>query len=279
MKRKWLILPIVLLVLVVALMVFYGVCSARLSVSYGEKGVLEQEQTDDEALLEAWRTVSDQTAACEDYWNNKWPEWFGGLGVVENEGEYLTNVYLTQDTEEHRKEVCEAAGASLRAYTATDVSWNQLRRGLKTVDSRKSLPGVNILSMGINMERRVLRVYLSHRDFLTTLALGTVHVPMEVVIVPVSPSVRSAIRNVDGTVTLELGGTTYSDRITLELSTDAAFEEEVKTVELPDNQAHVELPDPGEGETWYVRAKAFKEVQGTTYQSEWGSAKTVKDAG
>ncbi len=278
MKRRWLILPIVLLVLVTAVMILFLTSSARLSIGYSEKNVLESEQSGNAQVVEAWSQVSGLTAACEESWRGQWPDWFGGFGVVENEGEYLTNVYLTRDTEENRRAVCEAAGASLRAYTTTDVSWNELKATLRRVDGIKSFPGVHILGMGIQIERRCVRVYLSHQDVLTTIALGMVRGPLEVVIIPVTPNVRSAVRNPDGTVSLEVGGLTYSDAVTLELSTDAAFEENVKTVECDDNDASIHLPDPGEGSAWYVRAKAFKTAEGTTYISEWSAAKTIKDA-
>lgn len=279
MKRKWIIPLAILLALAVGFAVFYGVCSSRLTVYYGEKAILDQSQQEDEAYLEAWSRVSDYTAACEVAWKGKWPDWFGGFGVVENEGIYLTNVYLTEDTEEHRREVCTAAGESLRAYTTTGTSWKTLQNTLSRLDSVKSIPGVNILSMGIQVQSHCVRVYLAHQDTMTTLALGLVGGPIEVVIIPAQPYIRTAVRNLDGSVSLEMGSITYSNRLTLELSTDAAFEENVKVVELDSVETLIDLPDPGEGEAWYVRARAFKDVEGKTYQSEWSAAKTVKNAG
>ena len=278
MKRRWLILPGVLLALLVALLIVFLISNSRISVTYGEKEVLTAEQRENEAYMEAWNRVTALNTACGESWRGKWPDWFGGLGVVENEGEYLVNVYLTEDTEEHRKEVSQAAGESLRAYTTTNVSWNDLRDTLGRVDHVKSMPGVNIYSMGIQVEHRCVRVHLTHRDFVTTIALGLVKGPIEVVIVPAAPTIRSATRTEDGSVTLELGGLTYSDRLTLALSTDAAFEQEVHSIELQADQDKIYLPSPGEERTWYVRAKAYKDVEGRTYESEWSAAKTVRDA-
>lgn len=277
MKRRWLIIPGVLLALIVVVLGMYLISNSRISASYGEKGVLTAEQRENAAFMEAWNRVSALNTACEESWKGKWPDWFGGLGVIENEGEYLVNVYLTQDTEEHRKEVCQAAGESLRAYTTTALSWNDLRDTLRRVDRMKSLPGVNIYSLGIQVEHRCVRVHLTHRDFLTTLALGLVKGPIEVVIVPAAPVIRSALHSSDGSVTLELGALNYSDRLRLELSTDAAFEEDVHQVELLADQSQIYLPSPGEGDTWYVRAKAYKDVEGQTYESEWSAAKTVRN--
>lgn len=278
MKRKWMIPLGIVLALVIVLAVLSGVCSARVSPIYGEKNVLSTAQSENTAYLEAWSTVSDLTAACEVSWKGKWPDWFGGFGVVENEGSYLTNVYLTEDTETHRKEVCEAAGQSLRAYTATTVSWKDLKATLAHIDKLKSLPGVNILSMGIQIQDHCVRVYLSHLDFWTTIALGLTKGPLEVVIIPAQPTIRTATRQVDGSITLEMGGLTYSDRVRLELSTDAAFEQDVTTVDRNDNSELIQLPSPGEGKTWYVRARAAKLVGDQTFMSEWSAAKTIRDA-
>lgn len=278
MKRKWLILPGILLALGLVVAILYGICNARLSPVYGEKNVMTAAETENSAYLEAWSTVSDLTAACEVSWKSKWPDWFGGFGVVENEGNYLTNVYLTQDTEEHRQEVCQAAGQNLRAYTATNTSWKTLKNTLRRVDTVKSLPWVNILSMGIQIQDHCVRVYLSHQDIGTTIALGLTGGPIDVVIIPAQPTIRSALRNEDGSVTLDLGGLTYSNRVQLELSPDAAFERDVTTVDRSDNRGDISLPSPGDAKTWYVRARAFKEVDGVTYESEWSAAKTIRNA-
>ncbi|MEE3395365.1 MAG: hypothetical protein VZQ97_05530 [Candidatus Onthomonas sp.] len=196
--------------------------------------------------------------------------------MVENEGEYLVNVYLTENTEANRQAVCEAAGVQLRAFTATDVSWSELEATLKRVDTAKSLPFVTVQGWGIDVERRTVRVYLSHRSMATTLVLGLVKGPVETVIIPVQPTVRSATREEDGTVTLSLGGLTYATAYDVEISTDAAFEENVNAISFEGNDAEVSLPEPGQGEAWYVRAKSYLTVEETTYQSEWSSAKTVK---
>ena len=110
----------------------------------------------------------------------------------------------------------------------------------------------------------------------TTLVLGLVKGPVETVIIPVQPTVRSATREEDGTVTLSLGGLTYATAYDVEISTDAAFEENVNAISFEGNDAEVSLPEPGQGEAWYVRAKSYLTVEETTYQSEWSSAKTVK---
>lgn len=278
MKRKWLIWLIILLVLLIAFGGLYAYCSSRVDVSYGEKSVLAPEQSDNQAYLDAWAECTDLTAACQENWKGNWPDYFGGFGVVENEGAYLVNVYLTEDTEANRKAVCEAAGKSLRAYTKTTVSWKQLQQTLRRVDTIKSIPGVNVLSMGINTQDRCVRVFLARRDLPTTIALGLVKGPIEVSIIPVQPTIRTAVRETDGTISLELGGLTYSNRCTVEVSTDAAFEQEVQSIDLDNNDSEIQLPDPGEGEAWYVRARAYKEVDGTTYTSDWSAAKTIRSA-
>ena len=278
MKRRWLIVPGILLALVIGMLILFLISNSRISASYGEKEVLTAQQREDSDYMAAWNRVTELTTACEESWRGKWPDWFGGFGVIENEGQYLVNVYMTQDTDEHRKEVCQAAGENLRAFTTTSVSWNELRNTLRRVDSMKSMPGVNIYSMGIQVEHRCVRVHLTHRDFFTTIALGLVKGPIEVVIVPAAPVIRSALRNEEGAVTLELGALTYSDRMTVALSTDAAFEQDVQTIELTADQDQIYLPSPGEEKTWYVRAKAYKDVDGSTYESEWSAAKTVRNA-
>ena len=274
--KKWIIWLIAVAALLAILGGVYAYALSHLPVSYGEKGQLTSEQLTDEDYLAAWQECSQLTAACRDSWNGKWPDYYGGMGVVENEGSYLVNVYLTENTEANRQAVCEAAGAQLRAFTVTDVSWSELEATLKRVDTAKSLPFITVQGLGIDVERHTVRVYLSHRSMATTLVLGLVKGPVETVIIPVQPTVRSATREEDGTVTLSLGGLTYATAYDVEISTDAAFEEDVNTISFEGNDTEVFLPDPGEGEAWYVRAKSYLTVEETTYQSEWSSAKTVK---
>ena len=201
--KKWIIWLIAVVALLAILGGVYAYALSHLPVSYGEKGHLTSEQLTDEGYLAAWQQCSQLTAACRDSWNGKWPDYYGGMGVVENEGEYLVNVYLTENTEANRQAVCEAAGVQLRAFTATDVSWSELEATLKRVDTAKSLPFVTVQGWGIDVERRTVRVYLSHRSMATTLVLGLVKGPVETVIIPVQPTVRSATREEDGTVTLK----------------------------------------------------------------------------
>ena len=274
--RKWIIWLIVLGVIAVIWGGVYVYALSHLPVSYGEKTALTEEQADDEAYLAAWRECAQMTAACRDSWNGKWPDYYGGMGVVENEGAYLVNVYLTENTETNRKAVCDAAGAQLRAFTATDTSWAELEETLDRVDTAKSLPFITVQGMGIDVERHTVRVYLSHRSMASTLVFGLLKGPVEAVIIPVQPTVRTATREEDGSVTLSLAGLTYATAYDVEISTDAAFEENVDTISFEGNDSEVTLPNPGEGEAWYVRAKSYLTVEDTTYQSEWSSAKTVK---
>ena len=274
--RKWIIWLIVLGVIAAIGGGVYACALSRLPVVYGEKNTLTEEQADDEAYLAAWRACAQMTAACRESWHGKWPDYYGGMGVVENEGAYLVNVYLTENTEANRQAVCDAAGAQLRAFTATDISWAELEETLDRVDAAKSLPFITVQGMGIDVERRTVRVYLSHRSVGATVVFGLLKGPVEAVIIPVQPTVRTATREEDGTVTLSLAGLTYATAYDVEISTDAAFEENVDTISYEGNDTEISLPDPGEGEAWYVRAKSYLTVEDNTYQSEWSSAITVK---
>lgn len=274
--RKWILWLLALGVLVAAVGGAYAIALSHLPISYGEKTTLNPEDAENEAYLAAWSECSRLTAACRDSWNGKWPDFYGGMGVVENEGEYLVNVYLTENTEENRKAVCDAAGTQLRAFTVSNVTWAELEATLRRVDFVKSLPFISIQGMGINIEDRRVRIYISHRSALTTLAFGLVRGPVEAVIAPVQPAVRSATREEDGTVTLSLAGLTYATAYDVEISSDAAFEENVQTVSFEGNETQISLENPGDAGPWYVRARSYLTVEENTYRSEWSSAKTVK---
>lgn len=292
MRRKWIVWLVVLLVLVLGLVGIYLYGSTRLPVSYGEKSTWEITEDDPgyKDYLTAWAECATLMAACKENWNGDWPDYYGGMSVVENEGSYLVNVYMVGDTEENRQEVCEAAGAQIRAYTKTDVSWADLLETLSRIDAVKSLPFLSVQSMGINAEQHCVRVYISHQTVLTTMVLGLADTKglVQMVIIPVQPSISSAVQGEDGAVTVSLSGLTYATGYIIEISPDSAFEDYVYAQSFEGNETTAILSSFGDypyddedyangSGTWYVRAKSLLEVEGSEYESEWSSAKTVTD--
>ncbi|MCD7734659.1 MAG: hypothetical protein LUH48_05985 [Clostridiales bacterium] len=288
MKKKRHIWLWLLLVVVVAAVLVVFVAGSSLSVSYGTKNTLTvtEEDEDYDAYLEAQTLCSELRANCETYWNGNWPDWYGGMDVVENEGEYLVNVYLTEDTEEHRSEINEAAGQQVRAFTVTNISWNSL---VSTLDAIDAVPLLSTEGMGINLATHTVRVYLTHEDLLTMAIINLVDTEgnARIVIIPAKPTISSAVLEEDGTVTVNLSGVDYAAGVVVEISPDSAFEEYVASLTFEGNEATVILSDFGDypsddedyadSSDWYVRAKTWMEVDGVTYEGEWSTAKTVSD--
>ncbi|MCC8181405.1 MAG: hypothetical protein LIO45_00250 [Clostridiales bacterium] len=244
MKKKRHIGLWVLLALAVAIVLVVVVAGKTIPVSYGVKNTLTISEEDEgyDAYLEAQSLCSELRANCETYWDGDWPDWYGGMDVVENEGEYLVNAYLTEDTEEHRSEINEAAGQQIRAFTSTGVSWNSL---VSTLDAIDAIPLLSTEGMGINAASRCVRVYLTHEDLLTMALINLVDMEgnAQIVIIPAKPTVSSAVLEEDGTVTVNLSSVTYAAGVIVEISPDSAFEEYVASLTFEGNEATVVIYD------------------------------------
>lgn len=296
MKNKKWILPVILVAVVLVLFgVLFAVASMRLPISYGQRSTIELSEDDPayESYVNAVNLSSQAVGNAGKYWDGDWPDYYGGMGVVESEGEYLVRAYLTEDTEEIRKEICEAAGMDIRAYTKTDVSWSELKKTLDKVDAISSIPLMQVEGMGIRAEERCVRVYLTHRDPFTIAMLGFADFQglLEIVIAPAKPSTSTDGIQDDQTVTMTVSGVEYVTGYEIQLSTDPFFmeeeeaepaegeeqvEHEVKSIINTSDVREITFTDLGAAEQWYVRGRSWLEVDGERYESGWSSIKAVK---
>ena len=294
-NKKWL-LPVVLVVVLAALVgMLFGVASMRLPISYGERNTLQLSQEDPayQKYIEAVNLSTQAAGNIEKYWGGDWPDYYGGMGVAESEGEYLVRVYLTEDNDAIRREVCEAAGMEIRAYTKTDVSWAQLKKTLDKVDTLSSIPFMDVQGIGIRAEDRCVRVYLSHRDPFTIAMLGFADFRglLEIVIAPVKPGTSYDGIADDHTVTMTVSGLEHVTGYEIQLSTDPFFmegnegesaegeeqvEDVVKSIENTSDVTEITFADLEAAEQWYVRGRSWLDVDGEHYESGWSSIKAVK---
>lgn len=294
-NKKWLLPAILAAVLVVLVGVLFGFASMRLPISYGERNTLQLSKDDPayEKYIDAVNLSTKAAGSFEKYWDGEVPDYYGGMGVVESEGEYLVRVYLTEDTEAIRQEVCEAAGMEIRAYTRTDVSWKALKKTLDKVDALSSIPFMDVEGMGIRVEDRCVRAYLSHRDPFTIAMLGFADFSglLEIVIAPVKPGTSYDGITDEHTVTMTISDIEYVTGYEVQLSTDPFFmegpeeepvegeaqtEDVVKSIENTSDVTEITFTDLGAAEQWYVRSRSWLDVDGEHYESGWSSIKAVK---
>lgn len=288
MRRRGIGWLIVLALLVLLIGGLYIGAVIRLPVIYGEKSTLAltPEDPDYESYLQAWQDCASYASACQEAWGGKWPDYYGGFGVVRSEEGYVVSAYLTEDTEANRQAVNQAAGVELKAFTTAAHSWNELTDALSRVDLVSSIPLTAIHGMGIQMETGRVRVYLTHKDPLTMIALSLADFQdrLQLVVVPAKPTVSAAALLEDGTVEISLSGLTYADSYVVEISPDSAFEEYVYTQSFEGNDGNAVLSDFGDypyddeeytDGSWFVRAKSLMEAEDGQYESEWSAVKVV----
>lgn len=293
--KKWL-LPIILAVILAALVgLLFVIASMRLPLYYGQRGTLELSETDPayDKYIDAVNLSTQAHGNLEKYFGGQWPDYYGGMGVVENEGEYLVRVYLTDDNEAIRQEVCTAAGMDIRAYTKTDVTWERLKKTLDKVDALSSLPFMEVQGMGIRLEDGCVRAYLSHKAPFTIAMLGFADFSglLELVIAPVKPGTSYDGITDDHTVTMTVSGLEHVTGYEIQLSTDPFFlegpeeeleegetaeKEELKSIENANDVTEITFTDLEGAKQWYVRGRSWLDVDGEHYESGWSSIKAVK---
>ena len=294
-KRKWLLPGVLAAIVVVLLILLFAVASMRLPLSYGQRDTMPMSEDEEgyDAYVEALNLSTIAAGNIEKYFGGELPDYYGGMSVVESEGEYLLRVYLTEDTQEHRDEICEAAGMVIRAYTTSDVSWNRLQKVVDKVDAIRSLPVVEVQGIGIRVDDRCVRAYLSHKDSLTMAMLGFADFRglLELVIAPVKPGTSYSGITDDHTVTMTVSGLDHVTGYEIQLSTDPFFmegpeeeleegevavEDQLLSIENDSSVSEITFTGLEGADQWYVRGRSWLDVEGEHYESGWSSIKAVK---